>query len=124
MSTQDAPQDGELTLRYENDAETSVAIHKWERIGPNTVRWIDKERMFNGVKEEWEEVSCFTHDYEIDQSGRLVGDGSNWDGEGMLWYEYARERHEVLIRKRYPYDFSDPDPSAKEVAKELIKANY
>lgn len=72
------------------------------------VEWIGIEKYYDHTDEKWKQANHFTCEYDIDENERLVGDGSNWSGEGQLWREYARERHRTLLEKRFQYiKFSD-----------------
>lgn len=115
-----------LTFSYTNNAETARVTREWEKLDSNTVREVDREEMKNHQTGEWEEVREHTRTLETTESGLLVGDGSNWDGDGMPWYEYAEQRHNKRLELRFPYDFgkNEPQKSGRDVAKELIAANY
>lgn len=112
----------ELTLIYENDRGNARVTREWRKISDSVVREIDKEEMYDYPNEQWEVVHCHSRDYRIDESGRLIGDGSNWDGEGELWREWAEKRHNERIRIRFPYDFDESDfDESRKGDRELIK---
>jgi hypothetical protein len=71
-------------------------------------------------------VHEFTREYEIDESGCLVGDGSGWDGHGKQWGRWAKHRFEELCRVRFPRDFGKPpvtDGRNERIIKEIAADN-
>jgi len=115
-----------VIFRYVAENANARIVRIWEKIGPNTVRLVDTEIGYNFSNEQWETVQEFTRNYEITDSELLVGDGSNWLGDGMPWKEYAKQRHEKLLSCRFPYECGKKErtESETEIAKDLIQANY
>lgn len=96
-----------LELEYENEAETVRVDRLWRMLSEETVREVSREKLYDYDTGGWNTTHEIVRDYDIDENGRLVGDGSNWSGEGVYWKEYARDRHVTLLRKRFPYDDVD-----------------
>lgn len=115
-----------LILRHVAENSNTRIVRIWEVLGTNTVRQIDHEIGYNFATEQWEVFQAHTQIYDIDDDGCLVGDGSNWSGDGKPWQEHAQERHKVLLGKRFPHECGEKEhtPSVKDVTAELIEANY
>lgn len=115
-----------LILRHTAENSNTRIVRIWEKLGTNTVRETSHEIGYNFSNEQWEIVLDYTFTYDIDDDGCLIGDGSNWSGDGKPWKEHARERHKVLLGKRFPYEMGEKEysPDVKEVMAETIEANY
>lgn len=115
-----------LILRHNAENSLTRIVRIWEKLGTNTVRETSHEIGFNFATQQWEIVMGHTFTYDIDDDGCLIGDGSNWNGDGKPWKEHAKQRHTELLECRFPYEMGEKEhtPDAKEVTTELIEANY
>lgn len=77
----------------------------WRKLPGEKIRHTEVEWMYDYPEEVWYEYERWDRDFEIDDDEALVGDGSGWSGEGMYWQTYAKERHEKLLSKRFPWRF-------------------
>lgn len=92
--------DRRLVLAFETE---SVRITRtWRRINDDTIRRRDVEQGYSYTDETWRTTLDHTRDYEVDADGLLVGDGSNWSGEGIHWQAHAKQRHRCLLENRFP----------------------
>jgi hypothetical protein len=116
----------EFWLTFDHSEKKVSVVRKWELLGSHTVRQRDIEVMYNYSRECWEITQNFTRTYDIDDDGCLVSDDEYWSTEGKPWREYAISRHHKLLSLRFPYECGNKEPQSdmKDVAAELIEANY
>lgn len=77
-------------------------VRNWRKVSETTIRRRDVYQMYSYPDEAWDTTQDHVRDYEIDADGAFVGDGSAWSGEGIAWKAHARDRHAVLLTKRFP----------------------
>lgn len=92
-----------LELSYENPQKTVRVEREWRIINETTVRVVEKEKVFDRSDDLWYQARSHVRKHDIDSDGLLIGDGSNWDGEGRHWKEHAQRRYRELLSLRFPY---------------------
>lgn len=114
------PREDKLVLFYKNKIGNFAVLRTYTRSN-DVVREVEKEFGYNypthsDPEGEWEVIHEHTHSYDLAEDNEtLVGDGSNWDGEGRNWREYFKDRHRYHLTLRFPHDPISEDPEEYRV---------
>lgn len=100
---------GELVMTYRSERSNELVVRQWRRVSPDEVRAVDVEKNQDWDTGEWYQDHHHVRTYDIDDNEKLIGDGSDWSGEGVYWVEHALDRHEVRLNKRFRTDCIEID---------------
>jgi|AntDeeMinimDraft_5_1070356.scaffolds.fasta_scaffold12339_3 hypothetical protein len=104
-----------LVLTYHSEREAGAARRIHSQNG-RTVTEKDEVWMYNYSSEEWEMTFSFSHQYDLAPDEQtLVGDGSNWSGDGKRWREWFIQRHFKRLTLRFRHD-SVEEPTAANIS--------